>query len=68
MATVDGGTESVAHTFCYVRGSYRDIVLRLLRNGLVSYDWKTLHGSWGYGWGAPTRKRGIHDQLQMQAR
>ena len=45
MATID-----VRHRFIYVRGNEREVVLRLLEDGQVSYDWKTPHGSWLYSW------------------
>ena len=45
MATID-----VSHRFVYVRGNEREVVLRLFEDGLVSYDWKTPHGSWSYSW------------------
>ena len=51
MATID-----VRHRFVYVRGNEREVVLRLLEDGLVSYDWKTPHGSWSYSWDDAVRK------------
>ena len=43
-------TIGVRHRFIYVRGNEREVVLRLLEDGQVSYDWKTPHGSWSYSW------------------
>ena len=51
MATID-----VSHRFVYVRGNEREVVLRLLEDGLVSYDWTTPHGSWSYSWDDAVRK------------
>ena len=41
----------VAHHFTYVRGNdKREIILRLMKNQLVSFDGKAPHGSWAYAW------------------